>query len=217
LLSARVYGAVNDLPRTEQTLLQLIEKDPSQLQAYGMLGQIYIAQRRLDEAVTRFEQMAQKQPRPVAPYTMIGLIRQMQGRDADAQQIYERVMSLDPRAAVAANNLAWLLAERGGNLDIALQHAQSAKQGLPDQPEVNDTLGWVYLKKALPALAIPAFQLAVEKAPANPTYHYHLGLAHLKNGDTERAKASFSQALKLDPNFPGAGEARKALAGIGLP
>jgi len=215
LLSARIDASSGAADRAERSLLQAIQLDPSSLGAYSHLGQIYIGQKRLDEAAAQFEQMASKQPRPVAPVTMVGIIREMQGRADDAQKAYERVVAVDPRAPVASNNLAWLMAERGGNLDIALQHAQAAKQGLPDQPEVNDTLGWIYLKKGLAALAIPPLHEAVDKAPANPTYHYHLGLAQLKNGDTVHARTSLSQALKLNPSFAGAEDARKALAGIG--
>lgn len=35
---------------------------------------------------------------------------------------------------------ARIYTEHGGNLDVALQLARTAKQILPDQPEVNDTL-----------------------------------------------------------------------------
>ena len=124
------------------------------------------------------------------------------------------MLEIDPRAAVAANNLAWIYAQDGGNLDIALQLAQTAKSQLPDQPEFNDTLGWIYYKKDLATLAIPPLQQSVEKDPKNPVYHYHLGLAYAKSGDKGKAKSSLEQALKLKPDFEGAAEARKVLASL---
>ena len=57
---------------------------------------------------------------------MVGLIYQMQKRTDEARQAFERVVALDPKAPIAANNLAWIYAENGGNLDVALQHAQAA-------------------------------------------------------------------------------------------
>ena len=42
-------------------------------------------------------------------------------------------------------------------------------------------------------------------------YHYHLGLAHLQNGDKDKARQSLKQALSLNPTFEGAAEAQKAL------
>jgi tetratricopeptide (TPR) repeat protein len=66
---------------------------------------------------------------------------------------------------------------------------------------VQDTIGWVYYKRELPGLAIPAFERSIEKAPVNPIYHYHLALAHAKAGDTAKALQSAQQALKLKPDY----------------
>ena len=124
-------------------------------------------------------------------------------------------METNPRAAVASNNLAWMYASRGEQLDRALQLAQAAKAELPDHPEVNDTLGFVYLKKQLPALAIPPLRLAVEKDPGNPAFHYHLGLAYSQTGDKAAARQALEQALKLKPDFEGAEDAKKVLSTLG--
>jgi tetratricopeptide (TPR) repeat protein len=105
-----------------------------------------------------------------------------------------------------------MYAESGGNLEIALQLAQTAKASLPESPEVNDTLGWIYYKKNLAGLAFGPLQKAVDQSPKNPAYHYHLGMLYAKTGDTAKAKTSLQNALGLDPNFDGAGEARKTLA-----
>src|SRR6185295_18219927 len=112
-------------------------------------------------------------------------------------------------AAVAANNLAWIYAEEGQNLDVALQLAQTAKAQLPERPEVNDTLGWVYYKKGLATLAIPAFRDSVEKAPKSAVYQYHLGLAYAKAGDKEAARKALTAALQMDPKFSGAADAQR--------
>jgi putative PEP-CTERM system TPR-repeat lipoprotein len=214
MLAARVYGMTGDVARAEQLLVKTVEVAPETLDAYGMLGQIYIQQRKLDQAREKFEELGRRQTRPVAAETMVGMILQMQGRNAEAQKHYERVVEMDPRAPVAANNLAWMYAEGGGNLDVALQLAQSAKAALPDSPEINDTLGWIYWKKGLGAMAVPPLLEAVEKAPKNPVYHYHLGLAYAKNQEPAKAQVSLETALRLDPNFSNAADARKLLASL---
>ena len=81
---------------------------------------------------------------------MVALILQAQNRPGEAQSQYEHILATSPRSVVAANNLAWLSAERGGNLDVALGLAQTAAQQAPDEPKMNDTLGWIYYKKGLP-------------------------------------------------------------------
>ena len=63
-----------------------------------------------------------------------------------------------------------------------LQLAQTAKAKLPDNPGVNDTLGWVYHKKGLGTQAVAALQEAVGKEPRNPLFDAHLGMAHEAQG-----------------------------------
>jgi tetratricopeptide (TPR) repeat protein len=115
---------------------------------------------------------------------------------------------------VAANNLAWMTAETGGNLDVALQLAQTATRRLPDHPAVQDTLGWIYYKKGLATLAVPPFEKSIEKDPKDPVYYYHLGLAYARSGDSPKARQALQQALKMAPNFRGAADARQVLASL---
>jgi Flp pilus assembly protein TadD len=97
---------------------------------------------------------------------------------------------------------------------VALQLAQAATRRLPDNPAIQDTLGWIYYKKGLAALAVPAFQKSVELDPKNPIFHFHLGLAYLKAGDSPKARIALQQALALAPNFAGAVEAKQVLASL---
>jgi predicted Zn-dependent protease len=95
---------------------------------------------------------------------------------------------------------------------VALQLAQTAKAQLPDRPVVNDTLGWVYYKKGLATLAIPAFRESIDKAPKSAVYQYHLGLASAKAGDNDGARKALTTALQLDPKFEGAADAQRVLS-----
>jgi tetratricopeptide (TPR) repeat protein len=215
LLAARTYASMGDMAKTEEHLRKTLEVNPSRLEAYGMLGQLYLQQRKLDRAVAEFHALAERQPKNVGAPTMIAMILQIQGRTAEAQKKYEDVMQIDPRAPVAANNLAWIYADGGGNLDVALHLAQVAKEQLPDSPEVNDTLGFDYLKKDLASLAVPPLQVAVEKDPKNPSYRYRLGQAYAKLGNKDAAKRELQEALKLRPDFPEAADARRILSELG--
>ena len=211
-LSAAVHAAARDVAREEAALGEVIALDPSNPQAFEALAAIYVRTGRLDEARAEYERLIATRPKSVAALTMVGMILEAQRKPAEAQAAYERVVAQSPSAAVAANNLAWLYAERGGNLDMALQLAQTASSQLPKVAGVSHTLGWIYLKKNLPRLAIPALQSSIENDPKNALYHYHLGLAYAQAGDRDRARAAFDDALKLKPDYREASEARQGLA-----
>jgi tetratricopeptide (TPR) repeat protein len=213
--AGRAYAIAGNLPRGETVLEQAITADPGYMPSYHYLGQIYVRQHRLDDARQRYEDIAKRHADNIAAHTMVGMILQVQNRPDEARARYEKILQIDPRAVVAANNLAYMKAESGTDLDIALQLAQTAKASQPDDPDVNDTLGWVYYKKGMAPLAIDPLRQSVEHTPANPVYRYHLGMAYLKTGDKEKAREMLQQALKLDPRFDGAADARRALDGLG--
>jgi tetratricopeptide (TPR) repeat protein len=212
VLSARTHGAAGDLNRMIGLLRSAIEADDTNTSAYAMLGQVYASQGRLADALREFERVVARDPKSVSAQTMTAFLLEGMGRTDEAVKRYARVLELDPRSPVAANNLAWLYADSNRNLDIALSLAQIAKERLPEAADVNDTLAWIYYRKDLPDMALPPLKLAVERAPDNAMYQYHLGLVYLKTGDVETARDSLARALKIDPNFSGAAQARQALA-----
>ena len=209
MLASRVYLAVNDQPTAERTLRRIVELSPADSRAYSMLGQLYVAQQRLPEARAEFDALAERNPRSVTARTLAAMLSHSTEEIDDAKKRYREILEMDGNAAIAANNLAWILAEEGKDLDEALRLAELAATAAPDRPEIHDTLGWVYYRKELPTLAIAPFEKSVSQSPDNPVYHYHLGLAHAKSGNVERARDALNTALKLDANHR---EARELLA-----
>ena len=214
LVAGRTYAAAGDLAKSEAVFRQAIDIDASTMDAYHGLGQILVRQKKLDEAIKAYSERVAERPNDIGAHTMVGMIQIVQGKRQDARQTFEKVLSLDPRAAVASNNLAYMDADAGTNLDVALNRAQVAKAALPEDADVNDTLGWIYVKQGLPALAISPLEQAIQKDGANPTYHYHLGVAHAKAGDRDRARVSLERALQISKAFDGAADAQRTLEGL---
>ena len=214
VLAGRFEALAGDYARAEQHLRKSIELAPDNPDTYTALGQLYITQSRLDEARGEFEKLAARRPDQVGARTMVGMIFQLQNRENDAIKVYEEAVRASATAGVAANNLAYIYATRGEQLERAQELAQRAKQTMPDRPDVNDTLGWVYYKRNLPALAIPPLEACVARAPDNVTCQFHAGLAYAKAGRPAEARRSLEAALRLQPNFEGAEEAKTVLAGL---
>jgi len=211
LLAGKTYAAARDFPKAEAAARRALELDSDSLAAYSLLGEVLVATNRLDLARAEFERIVERQPESVSAHTVVAMVYELQRNKAAARQRYERILQIDPRAAVAANNLAYLYAEDGGNLDVALQLAQTAKQQLPDMHEVDDTLAWVYVKKALPSMAIPILEQCVKRQPKNPYYLFHLGLAYAGAGEKAKARQSLQTALGLAQKFEASDAAQKAL------
>jgi putative PEP-CTERM system TPR-repeat lipoprotein len=215
-LAARTYAATGDRAGAERLLRRALEIDSTYLDTYGDLGHVLASQGKLREAREEFETLAARSRKPVAALTMVGIILQAEGDDDGAREKFERVLQFDPEAAVAANNLAWIYAVKGGNLDVALQLAQTAQKKLPNVPAVNDTLGFIYYKKNLAPLAVSTLKVSAEKDPGNALYQYHLGLAYVDTGDAVRAKQALSRALALDSDFDGSDDAKGRLSALEL-
>lgn len=211
LLSARTSMALNDLPDAEKTLRRVIELAPADTSAYGLLGQVYLAQRRLDQAQAEFDQLARRNTKDVGSRTLAAVIAHTKNALEDAKTRYRAILEIDPNAPVAANNLAWIYAEEGRDLDEALRLAQTAARAAPDRSDIQDTIGWIYYKKDLPSLAIPPFEQAVAKDPDNALYHLHLGMAFAKNGNVEQARQAVAAALRLNPAYKEAREFQATL------
>ncbi len=215
LMGAQAYGALGDSAEMEKLLKKTVEADAQSLQAYAMLGKMYYEQGRLDMARMELERFVTTAPLSVPGNTMLGTILQLQGKENEAKARYSKVLQIDPRAAVAANNLAWIDANNtNGNLDVALQLAQTAKAQLPTRHEVDDTLGYIYYKKGLSSMAIEALSASTSRQPDNPSYNYHLALAYHQSGNTAEAKKLLEKVVQSKANFDRKDDARKLLESI---
>jgi Flp pilus assembly protein TadD len=102
--------------------------------------------------------------------------------------------------------------EQGGNVDVALAMAQTARRQYPNEPSFCDTLGWAYYHKGVYNSAVDLFKEAVKGNPNNPTYNYHLGLAYARNGQSAQARQQLDRLLKIKPDYSDADKLRQALA-----
>ena len=214
VLAAATYIADGAMPQAEKTLRTLIDLAPTNMDAYAMLGQLYAARSQTDAAVKELLEISRSENAPIGTATMAAMLVGAQGNETEARERYRQILKQTPRAAIAANNLAWLYASSGENLDEALRLARTAFEELPNRAEVADTLGWIYLKKDLPSMAVVPLQRSATRAPLNPKYHYHLGLAYASTRQFDRARGSFERALSLAPEPAQATEIKTALAAL---
>src|SRR5258707_13965382 len=119
-----------------------------------------------------------------------------------AETAYQKALGFQPNDAMAANNLAYLLLEHGGDANLALSLAQTARRGMPKAGATADTLAWASYHVGAYDTARKLLEDAAAGQPDNATYHYHLGLTYLKLNQGARGKAELEKALKLNQNDP---------------
>jgi len=202
------------LNEAEKALARAVEIDKQNVNAFVLLAQVEIAQGSTDQAISNYKRAIEVAPNTVQLYVALGSIYEKQGNWQAAQPVYQKALAIEPDNPIAANNLAYILLEHGGSVNVALTLAQTARRGLPSLANSADTLAWAYFHNGAFSVAAPLLEDAVKKAPDNSSYRYHLGLTYQNLNDSARARTELEKAISLDPKSPIAEEARRALSRI---
>ena len=211
-LKGGLYLSQNMQDEAESAFEKALQSNPDYLQSYYALARLYLSGNNPDKAIAQYESIIEKNPKQASAHMMLGTIYDLKKRFDLSEKHYRAALGIQPDFAPAANNLAYLLSIQDKNIDEALEFARKAKEQLPEEPSVMDTLGWVYYKKGLYDSAISEFEDSLEKLPDNPTVNYHLGMAYYQKGDKTRAKEQLEKAINIDTAFDGADEARSVLS-----
>ena len=183
----------------EREYRALLEKSPKSAELLVSLGVVQRERGDMAGAKASFQRAKVLMPADVSPWVEEALVYELENKLSEAMPIYREILKRDPDNPVALNNAAFLMAENGQALDEALSMANKARQKLPNNPDVADTLGWIYIKKNLSDSAIQIFQELITKNPEKSTYHYHLAMALFQKGDKPGAKKSCEAALTRRP------------------
>jgi len=184
----------------ETSFRKAIDLDPNDLAPYQSLAQYLAFTGRRDEVLATYERAARTRPDSAGLQLVLGSLYEAYGDLAKARETYERAIQTDPKLAAAKNNLAYILAEEGQNLDRALDLAQEAKSLLPESGHTADTLGWVLYKKGIPTAAVgylkEAEGLFQPDDPSLAIVRHHLAQAYESAGQEEEAREALRRALR---------------------
>jgi len=129
---------------------------------------------------------------------LLGVVYDEQGKDALALSMWQANLRVNPQDADSNNATAYYYAERGTNLEEALELVEKALAAEPENGAYLDTLGWVYYKMGDLKSAVDALTKAVEKS-GDAVILDHLGDALLASGDASGAMAAWKRALSSKP------------------
>jgi tetratricopeptide (TPR) repeat protein len=196
-------------------LEELVRKNPDSIELQLRLGDV---QNRLGDksgAIQTFGNAHRLKPQDLKAALNFAIMLDSTGKIDQARAVYEDVLRIDPENTQALNNLAYIKADEGVDLDVALGYAQRALRHFPNDPGISDTLGLIYIRKKLTGQAVQVLRDLVNREPANPSFHMHLGMALYDAGEKQQAKKELEAALKHKPSPTEQAKIKDLVARIG--
>lgn len=155
------------------------------------------------QAIEILEPAVRAAPQDAQLLALLGSAYLLGGDHAKGADTLQQAVELEPNLAALRTQLALgLLAE--GDAQAALTQLQGAVDLGQDLLQADVLLVLTHLKQQQYAEALKASQ-ALEQRMADSPIPYNLtGLAYLAQGDKDKARERFQQALKIDPKFQAA-------------
>ncbi len=205
LANKDVNGAVNSADKA----LQLNPSDPGALMAYTR-AETGIGNPAA--AIAKWQTWTNAHPTDARGPLMMGTLEEARGNTDGAMDDYKKALAIQPDQPVAENNLAYLMLQKGQDVDQALSLAQSARRALPHAPNTADTLAWAYYTKGIFGSARDLLENASKADPNNPSIQFHLGMVYVKMGNKAAATEHLKKAVSLAPASQSGKDAAQALA-----
>jgi uncharacterized protein (TIGR03790 family) len=114
---------------------------------------------------------------------------------------YRRLIELVPKNPLFLNNLAYALAVRKNNVQEALPMAEEAYKLAKENPNIKDTLGWIYHLAGQNEKAMPLLEEAVKSASRNAEMNLHFAVISAEMGDMLAAEVALLRAIEIDPKM----------------
>ena len=191
-----------------------LKADPKFLPAVVEQADVQSAQGRFAKAQEGYVSALRLAPGDSTIHVKLGQAHYHQRQWADAQRVFLKAVELNPQDADALNSLAWMAAERGKDLENAVEWSRKAVKTQPRNASFADTQGWVYRVRGELAKAVASLREAAMLNPNDPVIHYHLGVVYAEQRNAKQAKDALEKALSLQQDFDGSEDARKRLADL---
>ena len=203
-LKLMLAGELGDAGKTDEGLAMargLLTADASksdQRTVLMALGQMYIRARLWKDAEDAFDKAEPLMAKPEDHAYLLflrGELADRQKHTGQAEQFFRQALDLDPSNALTLNYLGYMMADKDIRLPEALQLIRKAVELDPMNGAYLDSLGWAYFKMGMYDLAEQNMSQAIQRDPADPTVHDHLGDLYEKTGRIRQASAQWELSL----------------------
>src|SRR5262249_24295098 len=109
--------------------------------------------------------------------------------------VYERLLAAQPSNFQFLNNMAWTLSEEMRRPEDGLRRADEAIARAGPMPQLLDTRGVILTRLGRLGDAVKDLETAAAGMPRDPTVHYHLARAYLRQNNADAARKARDRAL----------------------
>jgi tetratricopeptide (TPR) repeat protein len=192
LLGAREYTQAAQYAAEAQT------QHPDDLRFPRLRASATLATGSPERALAILEPTAKANPRDAGTQFALADLYRQAGRDADAERTLRALVNLDPANPDALNSLGYYLAERGQQLDEAVQLVERALAADPGNPAYLDSLGWAHFRRGSLEDAEKYLAPAAQRLPGNSVIQDHFGDLLARRGRWQDAIGAWTRALSGD-------------------
>jgi len=190
-----------------------LKADPTRNSVRLKLGQMFLQQGLLDQALTQFQDLRLREPESAPVYEGLGQIYLMQGKTTEAETALTKAISLNP-ASWQSHNLLGLLYDQQKRHADAISSYHTALTYRSREPNVLNNLGLAYALSGNYDAAIDAYEQAVAAGSTAPKLYNNLGIAYVQRRRYSDAFNTFKKATDEPRAYNNLGV---ALLGVGTP
>jgi len=184
----------------ENAVLQAIAINGKAAEFHNDLGNIYMAQGKLELAEKCFQTAMELRPLYATPMASLGSLLAMHGKYPEAVNAYQKALELAPDRPEFHRNFGHLLIDMS-KPELAVEHYAKALILKPDSPEILISMAEAYKRLRIFDKAIDAGLKAMKLDPRNVRILLFLGDTYRDLEQAENAIPFYRQALVLDPDF----------------
>ena len=183
---------------SERLWAQVLRVDSTSSVAQIAMGDLLIAQNRLDEAADHYARGVALDTAFAIGFNNLGVVLARQGKLTEATERYARAVALRPDYADAHNNWGIALSQQG-DFAGAVEHFQRAIALDPSNADAEVNLGNAFVRQQRVDSALAHYERAASVRPTDAAAYLNWGVALAQLGRMTDAIARFRQALAIDP------------------